>query len=141
MARHPEQLVRGKKRPFNAVEYLEALRDGREVYIYGERVDDVTEHPAFRNAAVSVAKLYIGLHDTKRPDYGSDTGSGGHMHRFLKAAAARAAFLNTLGANAEFYGKFADHARLACPAARRRCSTSTRRWSIRRSIAAILPSK
>jgi 4-hydroxyphenylacetate 3-monooxygenase len=30
-------------------EYLEELRDGREVYIYGERVKDVTTHPAFRN--------------------------------------------------------------------------------------------
>jgi 4-hydroxyphenylacetate 3-monooxygenase len=57
MAQHPEQLVRSKKRPFNGVEYLESLRDGREVYIYGERVDDVTQHSAFRNAAVSVAKL------------------------------------------------------------------------------------
>jgi aromatic ring hydroxylase len=44
------------------------LRDGREVYIYGERVDDVTKHPAFRYAAVSVAKLYDALQDTKRKD-------------------------------------------------------------------------
>ena len=27
-------------------EYLESLRDAREVYIYGERVRDVTTHPA-----------------------------------------------------------------------------------------------
>ncbi len=32
-------------------EYLESLRDGRVVYIGRERVDDVTSHPAFRNAA------------------------------------------------------------------------------------------
>ena len=38
-------------RPFTGAEYLESLRDGREIYIYGERVDDVTTHPAFRNAA------------------------------------------------------------------------------------------
>ena len=42
---------------------LESLRDGREVYIYGERVDDVTTHPAFRNAARSIARLYDALHD------------------------------------------------------------------------------
>ena len=31
-------------------EHLESLRDGRVVYIGGERVDDVTRHPAFRDA-------------------------------------------------------------------------------------------
>ena len=131
-----------KEAPVHGAEYLESLRDGREVYIYGERVKDVTKHPAFRNAAVSVAKLYDALHDAKTKDVltaATDTGSGGYTHRFFKAARSRedviaqrdaiaawaritygwmgrspdykAAFLNTLGANAEFYGKFADNAR------------------------------
>ncbi len=39
-------------------DYIRALKDGRRVYIGGERVDDVTEHPAFRNAVRSVARLY-----------------------------------------------------------------------------------
>ncbi|MFF0296176.1 4-hydroxyphenylacetate 3-hydroxylase N-terminal domain-containing protein [Kitasatospora sp. NPDC004615] len=43
-------------------EYLESLRDGREVWIYGERVKDITTHPAFRTTARSVA----GLDDTLR---------------------------------------------------------------------------
>jgi 4-hydroxyphenylacetate 3-monooxygenase len=43
-------------------EYLEGLRDGRRVYVGGELVDDVTRHPAFRNAARSFAMLY----DNKR---------------------------------------------------------------------------
>ena len=47
----PETIVAGKKRPFTGAEFLESLRDGREVYIYGERVKDVTTHPAFRNSA------------------------------------------------------------------------------------------
>ena len=38
--------------------HLESLRDGRKVYIGGELVDDVTTHPAFRNAAASFAMLY-----------------------------------------------------------------------------------
>jgi 4-hydroxyphenylacetate 3-hydroxylase N terminal len=29
---------------------LESLNDGREVWIYGEKVKDVTKHPAFRNS-------------------------------------------------------------------------------------------
>ena len=55
-------------RPFTGQEYLESLRDGREVYIYGERVKDVTTHPAFRNAARSIARLYDALHDNRRSD-------------------------------------------------------------------------
>lgn len=39
-------------------EHLECLRDGRTVYIGGERVDDVTAHPAFAGSAKSVAALY-----------------------------------------------------------------------------------
>ena len=30
-------------------EHLESLRDGRVVYVGGERIDDVTRHPAFRD--------------------------------------------------------------------------------------------
>ena len=103
---------------------------------------DVTTHPAFRNAAASVAKLYDALHAPKTKDVltaPTDTGSGGYTHKFFKAARSRedliaqrdaiaawaritygwmgrspdykAAFLNTLGANAEFYGPFAGNAR------------------------------
>ena len=43
-------------------DYLEGLRDGRQVYIGKELVDDVTTHPAFRNAARSFARIY----DNKR---------------------------------------------------------------------------
>ena len=39
-------------------EHLESLRDGRVVYIGSERVNDVTRHPAFRNAALTVAAIY-----------------------------------------------------------------------------------
>ena len=39
-------------------EYLDSLRDGRVVYIGHERVDDVTSHPAFKNAAGSFAMIY-----------------------------------------------------------------------------------
>jgi 4-hydroxyphenylacetate 3-monooxygenase len=39
-------------------EHLERLRDGRIVYIGDERVDDVTSHPAFRNAARTIASIY-----------------------------------------------------------------------------------
>ncbi len=33
-------------------EYLRSLNDGRAVFVDGERVKDVTRHPAFRQAAL-----------------------------------------------------------------------------------------
>ena len=138
----PEDVRADKNRPFTGSEYLESLRQGREVYINGERVKDVTTHPAFRNSARSIARLYDALHDPATKDVlttTTDTGSGGYTHRYFKAARSRddlraqkeaitawarksygwmgrtpdykASLMNTLGVNAEFYGKFADNAR------------------------------
>ena len=39
-------------------EYLRSLNDGRRVFVDGESVKDVTAHPAFRQAARSVANLF-----------------------------------------------------------------------------------
>src|SRR5262252_8068998 len=39
-------------------QYIAGLKDGRTVYVNGERVADVTEHPAFRAAVRSIAQLY-----------------------------------------------------------------------------------
>ena len=137
-----EDVIAGKGRPFTGAEYLESLRDGREVYVYGERVKDVTTHPAFRNAARSIARLYDALHaETTKPllTCPTDTGSSGFTHKFFRAARSReelvaqrdaialwarmsygwmgrspdykASLMNTLGANYDFYGKFADNAK------------------------------
>jgi 4-hydroxyphenylacetate 3-monooxygenase len=128
--------------PFTGKEFLESLRDGREVWIYGERVPDVTAHPAFRNPARMLARLYDALHDPAMRETltcPTDTGSGGYTHRFFRAPATagdlvaardaiaawarmtygwmgrspdyKAAFLATLGANAEFYAPYQDNAR------------------------------
>src|SRR6202051_57061 len=75
-------------RPQTGAEYIESLRDGREVFIYGERVEDVTTHPAFRNTARMVARLFDALHDPKHSDKilaPTDTGNGGKTHAFFKA--------------------------------------------------------
>ena len=45
--------------PQTGADYLASLADDREVYIYGERVADVTRHPAFRNTARMVARLSV----------------------------------------------------------------------------------
>src|SRR5690348_7928224 len=39
-------------------EYLRSLKDGRRIFLDGERVKDVTSHPAFSGAARSIANLY-----------------------------------------------------------------------------------
>jgi 4-hydroxyphenylacetate 3-monooxygenase len=76
-----------RTRPFTGQEYIDSLRDGREIWIYGERVKDVTTHPAFRNTVRMLARLYDALHDEKHKGIlctETDTGSGGYTHRFYK---------------------------------------------------------
>lgn len=78
-------------RPLTGAEYIESLKDGREVWIYGEKVKDVTEHPAFRNPIRSIARLYDSLHETTghdgtMPTAETDTGSGGITHPFFKVS-------------------------------------------------------
>lgn len=87
-----EDAIKDKGRPFTGAEYLESLRDGREIWIYGERVEDVTTHPAFRNAARSIARLYDALHDPVAKGVltcPTDTGSGGFTHKFFRVARSR----------------------------------------------------
>ena len=127
--------------PQTGADYLASLSDGREVFIYGERVKDVTKHQAFRNTARMVARLYDALHDPKRKDkilLPTETGNGGMTHAFFRAPKSveesiagrnaiaewqritygwmgrspdyKAAFLGTLGANAEFYAPYQANA-------------------------------
>ncbi|MEE9413980.1 MAG: 4-hydroxyphenylacetate 3-hydroxylase N-terminal domain-containing protein [Acidimicrobiales bacterium] len=48
--------------------YLASLRDGREVWYDGEKVTDVTAHPAFTNSARTIAGLYDALHAPETAD-------------------------------------------------------------------------
>src|ERR1700674_3535086 len=76
-----------RTRPLTGAAYLESIRDGREIWIYGERVKDVTTHPAFRNTARMIARFYDALHDPATKDIlttETDTGSGGYTHKFFK---------------------------------------------------------
>jgi 4-hydroxyphenylacetate 3-monooxygenase len=49
-------------------EYLHSIRDGREVWINGERVWDVTAHPAFRPLVAIRAQIYDMAHDPATRD-------------------------------------------------------------------------
>ena len=119
-------------------EYLESLRDGREVYIYGERVKDVTTHPTSRNAARSIARLYDALHDPATSDALTMVDRHGiRTHRFFTASYTaqelldarnaiaiwarmtygfmgrtpdyKASFMATLGATPEFYAPYTEN--------------------------------
>lgn len=75
--------------PLTGDEYIASLQDDREVWIYGERVKDVTTHPAFRNSIRMVARLYDGFHTPETAGkllVPTDTGSGGKTHPFFRAA-------------------------------------------------------
>jgi len=120
--------------------YLASLQDAREVYLYGERVRDVTKHPAFRNACRSIARLYDALHDPKHRDTltGFDR-AGTRTHKFFKPSYSaqelseardaivtwsrmsygfmgrtpdyKAAFMCSLATQPEFYAPFDESAR------------------------------
>ncbi|HEX8917651.1 MAG TPA: 4-hydroxyphenylacetate 3-hydroxylase family protein [Chloroflexota bacterium] len=126
--------------PYTGEEYIRSLRDGRAVYINGERVADVTTHPAFRNACRSIARLYDALHDPTQQSklLGRDR-HGITTHKFFKPAYSaqellesrdaiaewakltygfmgrtpdyKAAFMATLGAAPDLYEPFAENAR------------------------------
>ena len=87
-----EDAIGAKGRPFTGAEYLASLRDGREVYIYGERVDDVTTHPGVsQRRALDRPALRCAA---RCQDQGvltspTDTGSGGYTHKFFRAARSR----------------------------------------------------
>ena len=124
----------------NGPAYLETLRDERAVYIYGERVSDVTRHPAFRNASRSIARLYDALHDPQQQEALTAIDAfGQRTHKFFKPSSSaqelleareaiaiwarlsygfmgrtpdyKAAFMASMAANPEFYAPFDSSAR------------------------------
>ncbi|MDP9148225.1 MAG: 4-hydroxyphenylacetate 3-hydroxylase family protein [Acidobacteriota bacterium] len=135
-----EELPESSEALLDGPGYLESLRDERSVYIYGERVPDVTAHPAFRNACRSVARLYDALHDPKqRAALTSVDAFGQRTHKFFKPSYSpqelveareaidiwarlsygfmgrtpdyKAAFMASMAANPEFYAPFDGSAR------------------------------
>jgi 4-hydroxyphenylacetate 3-monooxygenase len=74
--------------PMTGDQYIESLRDDREVWIHGQRVDDVTTHPAFRNPIRMIARLYDSLHGGPHQQTvtcSTDTGNGGVTMPFFRA--------------------------------------------------------
>ena len=92
-------------RPLTGTEYLDSLRDSREIYIYGERVSNITTHPAFRNSCRMVARLYDALHAPETKDAltcPTDTGNGGFTHKFFRVDRSAEETLQTRDAIAQW---------------------------------------
>ncbi|MGW7282374.1 4-hydroxyphenylacetate 3-hydroxylase N-terminal domain-containing protein [Streptomyces sp. NPDC054844] len=68
--------------PRTGQDHLASLRDGRAVWLDGEPVKDITEHPAFRNTARSIADLYdLAADGPARDVLTPGTGAGFHGGR------------------------------------------------------------
>ena len=57
-------------------DYRESIRDGRQVWINGEKVKDVTKHPAFKPIVDVRARIYDMAHEAKYRDTMSYVDSG-----------------------------------------------------------------
>lgn len=83
------EVMKDVRKPMTGSEYIDSLRDGREVWLHGERVKDVTTHPAFRNSVRSVARLYDALHDPKYHEVltsPTDTEGGSFTQKFFRVS-------------------------------------------------------
>ncbi|MEU2212354.1 4-hydroxyphenylacetate 3-hydroxylase N-terminal domain-containing protein [Streptomyces hygroscopicus] len=78
-------------------EYLAGLRDGREVWLAGRRVDDVLATPVLAAAAHTVARLYDLQHDPELREV-LTYGDGAERHPLSLAAPHDAAALRRRGA-------------------------------------------
>ncbi len=76
-------------------EYIESLRDGREVWMDGERVEDVTAHPAFAGMIKAVARMYDMQHEDRYRDELTYTDAEGVCRsRFYKLPETHADLVN-----------------------------------------------
>ena len=69
-------------------EYVRGLRDGRTVLFNGERVADVTKHPAFAAGVHTVAHLYDLAHDPANRDVMTYPSPRDPSHQQMLAGAA-----------------------------------------------------
>lgn len=98
-------------------DHIEGLRDGREIYINGRKIDDVTKHPAFRNVVQSVGKLFDFASSAENRDLMTfETPEGGRANRIWQLPTSyeemrkRRTALESWGAlHGGFMGRAPDH--------------------------------
>jgi 4-hydroxyphenylacetate 3-monooxygenase len=99
-------------------DHLTALRDGRKVYVNGKCVEDVTEHPAFRQSVAMAASLYDMQAD---PEFGpqltyESPRTGERVNRswqlptsYAELADRRQALMKWQEPHLGFFGRSPDH--------------------------------
>ena len=170
----PRAATRKVTLPYTGKEFLESLDDGREVWIYGERVKNDHRAPglpqlrphagaALRRAARRPRATASTCSPSPPGRAASRTGISGRPTTVEEQVAGRdaiaawaritygwlgrspdykAAFLGTLGANAEFYAPVPGERPALVPATPwSECRSSTTRSSIRRSTATWRPAR
>ena len=100
----------------SGAEHLEMLRDGRVIYIGSEKVDDVTTHPAFRNAAQTVAAIYDMKADSALRDEMSFEEDGGRYSMYYLRPKSREDLMRRMNAHQRIsdltygmFGRSPDH--------------------------------
>lgn len=97
--------------------HIESLRDSRSVFLNGELVGDVTEHPAFKNSVRSAAGLYDFQADPKNAEIMTfETESGHRVNRAWQGARSHAELVERRKAlvlwaeqHGGFMGRSPDH--------------------------------
>ncbi|MET4291155.1 4-hydroxyphenylacetate 3-monooxygenase [Bradyrhizobium sp. LB8.2] len=97
--------------------HIASLRDGRAVYLDGKKVDDVTTHPAYKNAAASSGALYDYQADLKNIDRLTfDLGDGHRVSRawelpksYEQLVERRKALVEWAEMHGGFMGRSPDH--------------------------------
>jgi 4-hydroxyphenylacetate 3-monooxygenase len=98
-------------------QHIASLCDGREIYLDGERVDDVTTHPAFRGAVASIGRMFdfqSALENRELMTF--ETDSGTRANRIWELPASYDALVNRRKGleawtelHAGFMGRAPDH--------------------------------
>lgn len=99
-----------------SAQHIESLRDGRNVYINGERVEDVTIHPAFANSVTWLSKLYDYQHENLELMTTVDADTGERYNRIWQLPRSqedlkqrRMALEAWTGLSCGFLGRAPDH--------------------------------
>lgn len=98
-------------------QHLANLRDGREIYIDGRRVEDVTTHPAFANVAATTARLFDFANAPENHELMTfETPEGGRANRIWQRTTSYTQMLDRRRAleawgslHAGFMGRAPDH--------------------------------
>ena len=101
----------------DGAQHIASVRDGREVYLDGKLVDDVSTHPAYRNAVATAGMLYDHQADPRNLERITfDLGGGRRVNKawrlpktYADLVDRRAALVEWAELTCGFLGRSPDH--------------------------------